>query len=226
MTKLEQEVRQFLYTAKVKSFEDVLRMVLKHKGVRSMVLGHASEEVLYNYLKSLPYLTEVVCPLYRQGDFKVWYRGEPYLIEAKSIQKKSVRYYDDGTWSGWARYAHAGLCWQPLPTGEDVLTSAYPADRCDIGAINLYNATKRHEFVFVRESDLPRMQSQHNKQYRKDQVNLLTAGRVNIDSNLGPPFTRDLKELLERLHQERMMEKQQQYSQQQESPSLSMCSLN
>jgi transcriptional regulator with XRE-family HTH domain len=134
-----------------------------------------------------------------KGDRVITFRGHEFVFEVKSLQTNSIRRNSDG-WTAQAQVDASDRRNVVFSDGSCVQTTCLRVGEFDILAVNIFSIDQKWEFVFAKNSDLPRSTS---KIYNELQKSELLKSSVKIFFPLQHPFTDDPYHLLEEIIEER-----------------------
>ena len=91
----------------------------------------------------------------QKGDRVIVYKGHRFVLESKSLQTHSIR--KDGTrWTAKAQVDASDRRTVIFPDGTKLNTTCLRVGDFDILAVNLFALEGKWDFVFAKNSDLPR----------------------------------------------------------------------
>jgi hypothetical protein len=183
------------------TFEELERIVDENPSLRSFVVGYLNEE------RSRVFLADSLAGVLTDGgkpndhdrsvkaDRVYTYRGFTVRLEVKGVQTASVR-HGDGVVSASFQCDASDARPVLLPSGVTVVTSCLLAGEFDVVAVPLFELCGRWEFAFAANRDLRRTSSP--KFASADRSSLL-ATLQPVSYPVAPPFTTDLRSLLDRM---------------------------
>lgn len=185
-------------------------LVEANPSLRGMMLGYVAElQLVKRFLSLSDRITYSVKSddhdRGNKGDRVITYKGERFIVEAKSLQTGTIRRgQKDAAGNDYSvakAQVDASDC-RPVafPGGTTVTTTCLLAGEFDLLAVNCFAFEEKWNFVFAKNSDLPR--TTHKKYTPAQQANLL-ATLVTVTWPPRPPFTDDPFGLLEELVAER-----------------------
>ena len=134
-----------------------------------------------------------------KGDHIIEYQGQRFVIESKSLQSRMVE-KDGDTWHGKAQVDASDRRSIILEDGTRIETTLLMVGEFDILVVNCFAFEQEWNFVFARNSDLPRSTySRYSPRVREQ----LIASLVSVSWPPGPPFTSSLQEILDQIVIER-----------------------
>ena len=182
------------------SVDELSDAILSNGSLRGMVFGYVAEIKLRELLQARTDVTELVKDddhdRQRKGDLRVIYRGHEFRIESKSLQTKSVRRVANGGFAGQAQVDGSDRRTVRFADGSTLETTLLLPNEFDVLAINCFAFEVKWQWVFVKNSDLPR--TTYRKYTPVQQANLL-ASLVTVTLPVSGAFTTDLFELLDQL---------------------------
>ena len=134
-----------------------------------------------------------------KGDHIIEYQGEQFVIESKSLQSRMVQ-REGNTWYGKAQVDASDRRTVTLEDGTQLETTLLMVGEFDVLAVNCFAFEQEWNFVFAKNSDLPR--STYRKYPERVRGQLL-ASLVSVTWPPEPPFTENLLEVLDQLLSER-----------------------
>lgn len=178
-------------------------IVNQNPSLRGMLLGYVAEYKLQEILLSEEAIEYIGKPddhdRTSKGDHIIEYQGQRFVIESKSLQSRMVE-KDGDTWRGKAQVDASDRRSITLEDGTQVETTLLMVGEFDVLAVNCFAFEQEWNFVFSRNSDLPRSRY---RGYSQQVRNQLIASLVSVSWPPEPPFTCDLIEVLEQLMVER-----------------------
>jgi hypothetical protein len=135
----------------------------------------------------------------RPGDLSFTYGGTRMVVEAKSLQTKTIR-RDGTTWHGRFQCDASDKRTVTLPTGEQLATTCLLVGGFDLIAVNLFEMEQEWRFVFARNEDLPRSRY---RRYTEEQRRCLLATLMDVSWPPEPPFRDEPFSLLDEIARER-----------------------
>ena len=182
---------------------DLTALLEQNPSLRGMLLGYVADLKLQTLWLTHPDISALVKDddhdRTKKGDRRIVYKGQPFVLEVKSLQTHSIR-YEDGVWSGKTQVDASDRREVVLPTGERLNTTLLLVGEFDVLAVNVFAFENQWRFVFARNQDLPR--TTFNKYTPAQQEHLLTS-LVPVTWPPQPPFTSDLYSLLDAMLTER-----------------------
>jgi len=175
--------------------KQLTRIVDENPNLRGMLVGYAAEHHFRKHLErklSVESIKDDDHDRSKKGDRRFYYNNKEYKIEVKSIQTNSVRNVN-GKLVGKAQVDASDKRRIELPNGSTIKTTCLLRDEFDILAINLYPLTRKWEFAFIRNEDIP--QNTYAK-YTSYQKRHLLPTSVKVELPLQEPFSKKLKDLL------------------------------
>ena len=178
-------------------------IVNENPSLRGMLLGYVAEYKLQEILLSEDGIEYIGKPddhdRTSKGDHIIEYRGQRFVIESKSLQSRMVE-KDGDVWRGRAQVDASDRRSIVLEDGTQIETTLLMVGEFDILAVNCFAFEQEWNFVFGRNSDLPRSRY---RGYSQQVRNQLIASLVSVSWPPEPPFSSDLIEVLEQLVVER-----------------------
>lgn len=181
-------------------FSDLIR---DNPSLRGVIVGYVAELKLTETLSSLSQVTCLAKPddhdRTRKGDRVIEYCGEPFILECKSLQTKTIKQID-GRWEGQCQCDASDCRDIILSNGNKVRTTLLEASEFDVLAVNIWAFEEKWRFVFAKNSDLPTTKS---AKYAPEDRVLLIASMVSVTWPPEPPFTDYLPDIFDELLLER-----------------------
>ena len=168
-----------------------------------MLLGYVAEHKLQEILLSQDSIEYIGKPddhdRTSKGDHIIKYQGQQFVIESKSLQSRMVE-KDGDTWRGKAQVDASDRRSVVLEDGTQIETTLLMVGEFDILAVNCFAFEQRWDFVFARNSDLPRSTYRRYSPHVRSQ---LIASLVSVSWPPELPFTDNLTEILDLIATER-----------------------
>ena len=179
---------------------DILTNVVnENPSLRGMMLGYVAEYKLREMLISQKEVEYIGKPddhdRTSKGDHIIKYQGQRFVIESKSLQSRMVE-KDGDTWRGKAQVDASDRRSIILEDGSQIETTLLMVGEFDVLAVNCFAFEQEWNFVFARNSDLPRSTY---RRYPPQVRNQLIASLVSVSWPPDPPFTDNLAEILDRI---------------------------
>ncbi len=185
--------------------QDLTSLLNQSPSLRGMLFGYAAEFKLHDLWLNHPDITEVVKhddhDRQKKGDRRIVYKGQPFILEAKSLQTNSIG-QDAGRWYGKAQVDASDRRPIMLPNGDEVTTTLLQVGEFDVLAVNVFPFGNKWRFVFAKNHELPRSTWQG---YTAEQRAYLLASLIPVSWPPEPPFVDNLYSLLDELLAERTM---------------------
>ena len=183
---------------------ELTRLSDENPSLRGMLLGYVAELKLEQILLSEDEFDYLGKPddhdRTKKGDHLIEYAGQQFMIESKSLQTSTVK-KDGDTWLGKAQVDASDRRTVILDDGSEIETTLLKAGEFDILAVNCFAFTQNWDFVFAKNTDLPRSTF---RRYPAETRNQLLASMVPVSWPPEPPFSSDLAGMLDELLQERI----------------------
>ena len=181
------------------SAHDLTRLVDDNPSLRGMLLGYVAEQKLRELWLSgseIEYIGKSDDhDRGNKGDHVIEYRGRRFVVESKSLQSRMVEKIGD-TWRGRAQVDASDRRSITLEDGNRLETTLLMVGEFDVLSVNCFAFEQKWNFVFAKNSDLPR--SSYGRYPRQVRAQLL-ASLVPVSWPPEPPFTADLFEVLDQL---------------------------
>ena len=182
---------------------ELTRLVDENPSLRGMMLGYAAEHKLKEIWLSGNEIKYLGKPddhdRTSKGDHIIEYMGERFIIESKSLQSRMVE-KDGDTWRGRAQVDASDRRPIVLADGSRFETTLLAVGEFDVLSVNCFAFDQEWRFVFARNTDLPRSTY---RRYPADVREQLIASLVSVSWPPEPPFTEDLREILDGIIEER-----------------------
>ncbi len=177
---------------------DILTSIVnENPSLRGMLLGYVAEYKLQEMLLSEEGIEYIGKPddhdRTSKGDHIIEYRGQRFVIESKSLQSRMVSREGD-TWRGKAQVDASDRRSIVLKDGTQIETTLLMVGEFDVLAVNCFAFEQEWNFVFAKNSDLPRSAYRRYSPRVREQ---LIASLVSVSWPPEPPFTRNLREILD-----------------------------
>ncbi|MXX52847.1 MAG: helix-turn-helix transcriptional regulator, partial [Dehalococcoidia bacterium] len=134
-------------------------IVNQNPSLRGMLLGYVAEYKLQEMLLSEEAIEYIGKPddhdRTSKGDHIIEYQGQRFVIESKSLQSRMVE-KDGDTWRGKAQVDASDRRSIVLEDGTQIDTTLLMVGEFDVLAVNCFAFEQEWNFVFGRNSDLPR----------------------------------------------------------------------
>ncbi len=187
-----------------KLLPDELTMIVnENPSLRGMLLGYVAEYKLREMLLSEDGINYLGKPddhdRTSKGDHVIEYQGQRFAIESKSLQSRMIE-KDGNIWRGKAQVDASDRRSIVLQDGRQIATTLLQVGEFDVLAVNCFAFEQEWNFVFGRNSDLPRSTY---RRYPPQVRNQLIASLVSVSWPPEPPFTDNLIVILEQLLSER-----------------------
>jgi hypothetical protein len=138
----------------------------------------------------------------KKGDLVITYRGHSFIVESKSLQTNSIRRLDNML-KATSQCDASDRRAVTLPDGSTLSTTNLLTGEFDLLAINIFAFNDRWEFLFAKNTDLPR--SKH-KGYTLEQRAHLLATSIPVTYPPEPPIYDEPYALLDEIIDERERE--------------------
>ena len=179
------------------------KLVDETPSLRGMLLGYVAERKLQDIWLSgddIKYLGKFDDhDRINKGDHVIEFQSQRFVIESKSLQSGMVE-KDGDTWRGRAQVDASDRRSITLEDETQIETTLLMVGEFDVLAVNCFAFEQEWKFVFARNSDLPRSTYSRYSSRVRDQ---LIASLVPVSWPPEPPFTDDLREVLNQLLLER-----------------------
>ncbi len=179
--------------------EQLTAILTENPSLRGMLQGYVAEWKLREYLLSLQGISDIRKPddhdRKEKGDLYLTYQERLYRLEVKSLQTATVRWIEtENRWVGKAQVDASDKRSVRLLDGSTFQTTLLLRGEFDILAVNCYAFTRRWDFLFARNEDLP---FSTYRGYNETQRASLIASLISITWPPAHPFVTDIRELLQ-----------------------------
>ncbi len=178
-------------------------IVNENPSLRGMLLGYVAEYKLREMLLSEDRINYLGKPddhdRTSKGDHIIEYQGQRFVIESKSLQSRMVE-KDGDIWRGRAQVDASDRRSIVLEDGTQIETTLLMVGEFDVLAVNCFAFEQNWNFVFAKNSDLPRSTY---RRYSPQVRNQLIASLVSVSWPPERPFVDNLTVILEQLLSER-----------------------
>lgn len=183
--------------------EELTELMDANPSMRGNMFGYVAEMKLRKLWFSTERVTHAVKyddhDRKKKGDLVATYRGQSFIIEAKSLQTNSIRKVED-KFIGKAQCDASDRRVITLPDGSSVNTTCLLVGEFDLLAINIFAFEDKWRFVFARNKDLPRSTY---RGYTETQRQYLLASLVPVVYPPEPPLYDEPFALLDEIIEER-----------------------
>lgn len=183
--------------------EELTEIVDANPSMRGNMFGYVAEMKLRKMWFSGERVTHVVKyddhNRKKKGDLVITYRGYSFIVESKSLQTNSVKRIGDKLIAT-SQCDASDKRTITLPDGSSLTTTNLLTGEFDLLAINVFAFHDRWEFLFAKNSDLPR--SRH-KRYTPEQRAHLLATSIPVAYPPEPPLSAEPFALLDEIINER-----------------------
>lgn len=178
--------------------EQLTAILAENPSLRGMLQGYVAEWKLREHLLSLQGISDIRKPddhdRKEKGDLYLTYQERLYRLEVKSLQTATVRWIEtENRWIGKAQVDASDKRSVRLLDGSTFQTTLLLRGEFDILAVNCYAFTRRWDFLFARNEDLP---FSTYRGYSEAQRASLIASLISITWPPTHPFVTDIRELL------------------------------
>lgn len=178
---------------------ELTQLLAQNPSLRGMLFGYVAEFKL----EQLHLQGSEISKVYKhddhdrrgKGDRVVVYKNHEFIIEAKSLQTNTITRQKD-KWIAKSQVDASDRRTITLPNGFQVTTTCLLVGEFDVLAVNTYPFEEEWNFVFAKNSDLPRSSY---RQYTPEQRKYLLATTVRVTWPTEPPFSTSLYQVLDEL---------------------------
>ena len=181
--------------------EELTEIVDANPSLRGFMMGYVSEYKVRQHVAQISGVHGIKKyddhDRTKKGDISLIYHREEIRIEVKSLQTNLVRQIGPDEWIGTFQCDASDRREIDLPNGTTVNTTCLAVGEFDIVAVNLFAFGNRWRYAFALNSDLPHPKA--GKKYDDETAQYLISSNIKISYPLQPPFTSNLKDLLDEL---------------------------
>lgn len=183
--------------------EVISDLIDDNPSLRGMVLGYVAEKKFHDMYLDHPDITEATKDddhdRLKKGDRRITYKNHELLVEVKSLQTKTCKKLDDGTWIGKSQVDGSDKRVIKFNDGSELATTLLLKGEFDLLAVNCFAFGDTWKFAFAKNSDLP---TSKFKKYTEEQRSQLIASLVEVKWPPEAPFTDDPYQLLDEMIKE------------------------
>lgn len=179
--------------------EELTEIVSANPSLRGFISGYISEYKLRKFFASDKRISNVRKyddhDRSRKSDIVFSYKGVDISVEVKSLQTNSIR-KEGKEFLGKTQVDASDKRPVKLPNGKTVSTTCLLIGEFDLLAVNLYGFENKWNFVFAKNTDLPRS---NFRGYTTAQKKYLIATLISVNWPSKPPFVHDPFPLLDEI---------------------------
>ena len=179
--------------------EELTEIVSANPSLRGFISGYISEYKLRKFFASDKRISNVRKyddhDRSRKSDIVFSYKGVDISVEVKSLQTNSIR-REEKEFLGKTQVDASDKRPVKLPNGKTVSTTCLLVGEFDLLAVNLYIFENKWNFVFAKNTDLPRS---NFRGYTPAQKKYLIATLISVNWPPKPPFVGDPFSLLDEI---------------------------
>lgn len=179
--------------------QELTEIVRENPSLRGFISGYISEYKLRKFFASDKRIGNVRKyddhDRNRKSDIVFTYKDVDISVEVKSLQTNSIRKEGD-TFLGKTQVDASDKRPVRLPNGKTVSTTCLLIGEFDLLAVNLYSFENKWNFVFAKNTDLPRS---NFRGYTPAQKKYLIATLISVNWPPKPPFVNDPFPLLDEI---------------------------
>lgn len=179
--------------------EELTEIVSANPSLRGFISGYISEYKLQKFFASDQRISNVRKyddhDRSKKSDTVFSYKGVDISVEVKSLQTNSIR-KEGKEFLGKTQVDASDKRSVNLPNGKTVNTTCLLIGEFDLLAVNLYGFENKWNFVFAKNTDLPRSKF---RGYTPAQKKYLIATLISVNWPPKPPFVVDPFPLLDEL---------------------------
>lgn len=172
--------------------------------LRGMVLGYVAEKKFHDaYLNHNDISSAVKDDDHdrlKKGDRRITYKDKEFLVEVKSLQTKTCKPLEDGSWIGKSQVDGSDKRTIKFNDGSELSTTLLLKGEFDLLAVNCFAFGDEWKFAFAKNSDLP---TSKFKKYTEEQRNQLLSSMVEVTWPPQAPFSDNPYELLDEMIKEK-----------------------
>lgn len=183
--------------------QELTEVIQNNPSLRGFLSGYISEYKLRKFFMSDDRISNVRKyddhDRSKKSDIVFTYKGVDISVEVKSLQTNSIRKNGD-VFTGKTQVDASDKRPVKLPNGKTVSTTCLLVGEFDLLAVNLYSFNNKWDFIFAKNTDLPRSTF---KGYTSTQRKYLLATSISVSWPSELPFRNDPFPLLDELVKEK-----------------------
>lgn len=183
---------------------ELTEIVRENPSLRGFISGYISEYKLRKFFSEDKRISNVRKyddhDRTRKSDIVFTYKGCDISVEVKSLQTSTIRKEGD-TYIGKTQCDASDKRPVKFPNGKILSTTCLLIGEFDLLAVNLFTFENKWNFIFSKNSDLPR--SKYRK-YTPAQRKYLISSLIEVSWPPKLPFTKDVFMLLDEIVKEKM----------------------
>jgi transcriptional regulator with XRE-family HTH domain len=173
----------------------------ENPSLRGMLFGYVAELKLREIISAFPGVRAMKKfddhDRKKKGDLHIVYHHRAFSVESKSLQTSQIKFDSQSdVWSGKAQVDASDSRIVTFPGGKSLKTTLLLRGEFDILAVNCYEFSKKWQFQFARNRDLP---CSSYKKYTPEERSALIASLIPVTWPPQAPFHSDLRSLLDEM---------------------------
>lgn len=183
--------------------QELTEVIQNNPSLRGFLSGYISEYKLRKFFMSDDRISNVRKyddhDRSKKSDLVFTYKGVDISVEVKSLQTNSIR-KNGNVFTGKTQVDASDKRPVKLPNGKTVSTTCLLVGEFNLLAVNLYSFNNKWDFIFAKNTDLPRSTF---KGYTPSQRKYLLATSIGVSWPSELPFRNDPFPLLDELVKEK-----------------------
>jgi|SRR3989344_1679857 len=187
--------------------QELTEIVRENPSLRGFLSGYISEYKLRKFFAADKRISNVRKyddhDRSKKSDIVFTYKGVDISVEVKSLQTNSIR-KENEAFFGKTQVDASDKRPVKLPNGKTVNTTCLLIGEFDLLAVNLYGFENKWNYIFSKNTDLPRS---NFRGYTPAQKKYLIATLIGVNWPVQPPFTDDPFPLLDEIVKTKQVKK-------------------
>ena len=187
--------------------QELTEIVRENPSLRGFLSGYISEYKLRKFFVADKRISNVRKyddhDRSKKSDIVFTYKGVDISVEVKSLQTNSIR-KENEAFFGKTQVDASDKRPVKLPNGKTVNTTCLLIGEFDLLAVNLYGFENKWNYIFSKNTDLPRS---NFRGYTPAQKKYLIATLIGVNWPAKPPFTDDPFPLLDEIVKTKQVKK-------------------
>ena len=187
--------------------QELTEIVRENPSLRGFLSGYISEYKLRKFFAADKRISNVRKyddhDRSKKSDIVFTYKGVDISVEVKSLQTNSIR-KENEAFFGKTQVDASDKRPVKLPNGKTVNTTCLLIGEFDLLAVNLYGFENKWNYIFSKNTDLPRS---NFRGYTPAQKKYLIATLIGVNWPAKPPFTDDPFPLLDEIVKTKQVKK-------------------
>ena len=187
--------------------QELTEIVRENPSLRGFLSGYISEYKLRKFFVADKRISNVRKyddhDRSKKSDIVFTYKGVDISVEVKSLQTNSIR-KENEAFFGKTQVDASDKRPVKLPNGKTVNTTCLLIGEFDLLAVNLYGFENKWNYIFAKNTDLPRS---NFRGYTPAQKKYLIATLIGVNWPAKPPFTDDPFPLLDEIVKTKQVKK-------------------